>query len=464
MSIFIDAFFVAAPLATLYVFTSFLSGTVRIIAFAAIVLLYGTIVYYIRGKVRTLLETFLTECISKLDRKKMLLIITITAVVTKAFFTIFFKFDSTIDGDVKIYSDLADQIIATGNLHTYAISHLYGVALHFVLFKMAHLPLHIGMFTVIFIGTVVNFLSFSEMIGKEKAFLLVMIYLLMPSTSLLSFCMTHEIFAYLYVSIFLYSFNRYIKQNDRIKAATNWVIMILSTILMCFVNPGGYIIYIIIVLAVLFSNLPWKKKGMIAAALLLSILGSQALSAFLQVYEYRTALNTYTILIHGSNPWSLGEQVDGYPLEQMRKYIFENTLDFSHEGFLDAARNVLFWQYKYLLTHPIVLLKLIIHKTYILWSGMHYPIELCHYYGSIGGVLYYAVLAVNTLIFLFVLTVGLVYRKEASDEITVSNYKLEFLGVFALTMFCIVANKYSLYVTLFLYFIAFYRAEIRCDE
>ena len=217
-------------------------------------------------------------------------------------------------------------------------------------------------------------------------------------------------------------------------------------------------------LAIVLSNLKPSKKAMIFAVLVISVLCSRWLTTFLQVYEYRTTMNTFTILIHGSNPWSLGEQVDGYPLDQMRKYIFENTLDFTHDGFVDAAQHVLLNQYKYLLTHPLTLIRLVIHKTYILWSGMHYPIELGNHYGSINGFVYYALLAFNTLVYLFVLTVGLVFYRTKDDGMLISNYKLEFLGVFALTMFCIVANKYSLYVTLFLYLIAFYRAEIGTDE
>ena len=54
-------------------------------------------------------------------------------------------------------------------------------------------------------------------------------------------------------------------------------------------------------------------------------------------------------------------------------------------------------------------------------------------------------------------TIGNAYKKSTDDEIEISNYKLELLGVIALTMVCIVVNKYSLYVTLFIYLISFYR-------
>ncbi len=456
------AFFVAAPLSSLYVFTSFLSGPIRIAAYIAVILAYGLIIYFFKDRIRLVICKILSV-FSRLNDREMLIIITLTAIVMKALFTFLFGFDATDDGDVKIYNDIADQILSTGNIHTYAISHLYGVALHLLVFKLFGLPLHIGMFAVIYIGTIFNYFSFKKIIGKEKAFLIVMLFLLMPSTSMMSQCITHEIFVYMYVSAFLFFYNRFIEEERKPNMIFQFFMIIFNTILTCFVNPGGYIIYIIMILTVLLSNTEKKKKIMILAALLLSVCGSNFISDFLNIYKYRTTMNTYTILIHGSNPWSLGEQVDGYPLDQMRKYIYENTLDFSHDGFVDAAKNVLFGQYKYLIMHPVTFIRLIIHKTYILWSGVHYPIELGHFYDSIRGPVYYLLLAVNTVMYLFVVSVGLAFYKKKEDRFDITNYKLEFLGVFGLTMFCIVANKYSLYVTLFLYLIAFYRAELLND-
>ena len=78
--------------------------------------------------------------------------------------------------------------------------------------------------------------------------------------------------------------------------------------------------------------------------------------------------------------------------------------------------------------------------------------------------MYYLFLGFNELIYLFIVKVGLVYKKKREDDIYISNYKLELLGVIALTMFCIVVNKYSVYVTMFIYLISFYRAGINENE
>ncbi len=457
---FIELFFVAAVLASLYVLTSFLNGTIRIIVFIVTVVFYLAVIYLLKDKIRKLLEK-LIDHIRRLELKQMMIIILLSSLILKVLCTILFNFDATTSGDVEIYDQIADQIVKTGDIHSDAISHLYGVALHFVLFKLLGLPLHVGLYIVFTAGTIINFFSFEEMIGKDKAFMAVMAYLLMPSTVFMSFCPTHEIFVYLYISLFLFVFNRLLKEESLGKTLMYGFLCVLSTVLTCFVNPGGYIIYIIMVLSIVLSNLVIRKKAIIALCLILSVFCSNNVSKFLNVNEYTTTINTYTILIHGTNPESLGEQVDGYPLKQMRKYIYENTLDFSENGFVDAAKNVFISQCLHLLSHPVTLVRLVIHKIYILWSGVHYPLELANFYGALKGILYYAFLALSTLIYLSVLSFGLLFHKKTdNDFIAISNYKLELLGVVGLTMFCIVANKYSIYVTLFIYLIALYRSFI----
>ena len=460
MSVFIDVFFFAVPFASLYVFTSTLSGAIRIISFIALIAVYFLVIHFFKDKIKLFIEDLLDK-VDKLDEKKMLIIIALCMIVIKVIFTIFFNYDATKGGDVEIYNEIAEHIYQTGDIHSDAISHLYGIALHFVLFKMLGLPLFIGMFIVFFVGTIINFFSFKEIIGKNKTFLIIMFYIFMPSSALLTFCPTHEVFVYMYISLFLFAFNRFLKSEDIKKTVLYTLLMIVATVLTCFVNPGGYIIYIIMALAVALSNTKINKKALIIVALIISVLCSNGISKFLNVNEYNTTINTYTILIHGTNPEALGEQVDGYPLKQMRMYIYDHGSDFSQDGFREAAKNVFINQVVYLFTHPVNLIRLVVHKFYILWSGVHYPIELARFYNAMDGFVYYALLGISTLMYLFIFTVANVYYKKKEDDMMISNYKLELLGVIALTMVCIVVNKYSLYVTLFAFMIAMYRVEFK---
>ena len=456
ISICIDIFFVGAVLATIYVFTSPFSGWIKYLLFVVGIIGYGVVYYFFRDYIYKYLNILLGK-VSKLDKKKMAIIIFVTMLIMKIIYTMFFNFDATDGGDIEIYNNVAEQIINTGIVKSNAISHLYGVALHFVVFKLFNIHLHVGLFIFILIGTLVNFYSFSNVIGKDKAFLAVMFYIIMPSTSLLSLCPTHEVIFYAYISLTLLLLINVIKQKDKMRMILISLGLIITICLGCLVNPGGMLVYIIMGLLVLFTNIELNKKALLAGVLILSIISGNIINKVLDVDEYVTTMNTYTILIHGSNPDSLGEQVDGYPLKQMRMYIYERKLDFSKNAFMIAGRNVLMRQYKYLLLHPITFIKMIIHKVYILWSGVHYPIELTNHFGALSGILYYILLGINTLIYLLILTIGLSPNKDDNDIYDISIYKLEFLGVFALTMLCVVLNKYSIYATIFIYLISFYR-------
>ena len=458
INVLIELILFFAIIATLYVFTSVFSGTTRILLFGTLIVIYGLVIYFFKTKIKTILNKII-NCLTKTDTKTMIIILVLTMIILKTIYAILFFFDVN-GGDVSIYMDIADQIVNTGNLHSDAISHLFGAGIHFAIFKYLNLPIHIGMFIVFFIGTIINFVSFKDIIGKEKAFIVVMLYILMPSSILLTFCPTHEIFLYMYLSILIYVFNKLLKEENKLKIVLFSLLSIICSILACLVNPSGYIIWIIMALVILLSKVKANKKLIVIFTLLLSILGSNLLTRCLDVNEHVTTMNTYTILIHGSNPESLGEQVDGYPLKQMRMYIYDTNKDFSDASFENAGKNVLLNQYGYLLSHPINLLELVAHKFYILWSGNHYSIEMASTYNGINNIEFYIFLAISTLIYLFILTVGLVYSKKKEDEIYVSNYKLAILGCFAVTMLSIVTNKYSLYVTLFIYLISFYKIDI----
>ena len=458
VSILVDIFFIFIPPVTLYVFTSVFEGNVRYILFGLLIIVYLATIHYAKDTIRRFLAGIL-EHLQKYDEKKMLLILILLMIGLRLLYTILFDFDATVDGDTGIYSEIADQIISSGSLRSNAISHLFAVAIHFVPFKLMHLPIRHGMFIPFFFGTLINFLSFKEIIGKEKAFLLLAIYLLMPSSILYSFCPTHEVFLYFYLSAFLYLINKILKCEDTGRTLFYAFLCTITVILAVFINPVGYIIYVIL-LIILLNRTDLKKKMAVIVVLLLALLGSHCLNGFLEVNDYKTATNTYTILIHGSNPLSLGEQMDGYPHQQTCLYLEKEGLEYNRENYLTGMKAVLLEQYRYLLVHPATLLRMIVHKYYLLWSGDHYPIEMAHVYGNMPDFIYYALLIVSTLIYLFMVTVHNVYKIRKEDEMAIQTYKLALLGVFAVTMLSIVLNKYGVYVTPYIYLIALYEAEL----
>lgn len=459
VNILTEILFVFAIVATIYVFTVPFEGTLRTILFIVCLIAFCILAYLLKGKIRLFIKNIINK-LKKVDSNKLLLIIILTMVVLKVIYSIFFSFDATQDGDIEIYNDLANQIVATKSIDTNAISHLLGVAIHLALFKVINLPVHIGMFIVLLIGTIINYFSFKDIIGKEKTFIGIMLYILMPSTMFLTFCPTHEIFLYMYISIIVYILNKLVKETKVVNIVIYSLLIVIFSVLSCLINPSGYIALIIMGLVVVLSKLDIRKRIIILVVLLLSLFGNKTLSNSMNVNEHVTTMNTYTILIHGSNIDSLGEQVDGYPLRQIRNYLANNTYDYSDKGFEEGAKAVLLNQYKELLTHPIKLVELIAHKVYILWSGNHYSIEMANNAEALNSVLYYIFLSISALIYLFTLTIGMLLNKKKEDNLLISNYKLVLLGCFGITLLSVVLNKYTLYVTLFIYLISFYKIDI----
>ena len=351
VSILIDTFFILAVLSSLFVLTSFVSSSLRYLLFGSVFLVYILIIHFFKEKIQILIRN-LIEKLRSLSMRQMFIIIVSVSLITKIIYSFLFSFDSTQSGDIGIYNEIAEQIIATGELRSSAISHLFGMAAHMALMKAIGMPLHIGMYIAILLGTLFNFFSVSKIIGKEKSFLAAMVFVLMPSTSLLSFCITHEVLVYLYLSAFMCMVTVFLRETEQGKEYLFAFLMILSIILTCMVNPAGYVIYVILVLLILLTNVSKNKKIILAAVLILSIGGSKGIDKLIDVDEHHTTLNTYSILIHGSYIGSMGEQQDGLPHLKMREYLTAHNLEFNDENFEIAARAVLLDQYKYLLTHP----------------------------------------------------------------------------------------------------------------
>lgn len=459
ISIFIELFFVFAVISTLYVFTSSFVGIIKYVIFLIIVVSYLLVVKFGKEKIKTILNKIINY-LKNVDSYKLLLTIIITLISLRIIYTKFFYFDPSNSNDIGIYNDIANQIVKTGSLDADYISHLLGIGLHLALFKFINVPLHIGIFFVFLLGTIVNYFSFKEIIGKEKSFIILMLYVLMPSTVLLTFCPTHELFVYLYLSFSIFVLNKLLKENNKMYVVLYSLLLVISSVLLLMVNPAGYVLYIIFGIIILLSNIKLLKKMTIICVLVLSILGSDLVSKKMNVVDNVTTLNTYTILIHGSNINTLGEQDDKYPRHQMKEFLNEHNLEHTDDNYVKAGLGVLLNQYQYLITHPKDLIKLVSHKFYILWSGNHYSIELGHVFNAMSDLIYYVMLLISTLIYLFILTIGIVFNKKKEDDIYISNYKLVLLGVIAVTILSVVLNKYSVYVTLYIYLISMYKTNL----
>lgn len=463
INVFINLFFGFALLSSLYVFTYPFNETIKTYIYIGFLVIYFLFVYFFKDKIKNLLLKLLTKT-EKLDVKTMIVIISFVLILIKIIYTLFFNYDATKNGDLSIYNDIANQIAFSNNINNNEISHLLGVGFHLALIKKIGLPLHIGVFVVFFIGTIINFLSFRRIVGKDKAFFIVMMYILMPSTMMMTFCPTHELFVYLYFSMFLFVFNCLLETALNIKKLLLALALIVVVTLCIMVNPAGYLLVIILVLSILLSNVDLLKKGIIILVVALSLLSSSAIEKSFNFDKLQTDLNTYSILIHGSNVISNGEQLDGYPKDAAIDYLDEQGIERSLENRLYGMKQVLKKQYIYLLSHPIELIKLLAHKFYICWSGDFYSLEVAYIQNALSNYMYYGMLALSTLIYLLFISIGVLFNKKVDDDIYISNYKLALLGVVGLLLVSLVLNKYSIYVTIFIFLISIYRSNLENNK
>ena len=454
-------FFIFALVSNLCLYASVFSGFSRYLVFFILAILLGLFVYFFKDRVKKLLDKILSY-LNKKSEKELLLYIILIAVVLKVIAYVFFFFDSTLGGgDITIYANIADRIVQNGfDSVKDEIYYLAGMGMHLASFKSVGIPSHVGVFLAFLLGTIVNYFSFKDIIGKEKSFLTILFYLLMPSTSLLTFCCTHELFVYLYFSIILFVLNKFFKEKDIKKIIMFGILLWIFISLNQTVSPIGKIWYIVLVLIVLLTNTEIIKKILLIGVLVLTFITGNLTSTGNED-NYISQLNNVEQLLIGSNVESGGHHTDGRGKDAAREYWAKQGVELTYENLLEGELGALKETYLHLLTHPGDLIKLLSNKFFTAWSGDVYSVELGHAFGGYGDIAYYAMLFISSIIYLFVMCVGVFfYKKEEDENICSLNYKMVLLGIVAVLLVVEIANKYSCYMTMFIYFIALFRTEV----
>lgn len=453
-------FFIFSLISNLCLYSSVFSEIIKYVVFVVVAAAYLLVVKLFKDKVKDLLNK-LFVVLSKASYKKLLVIILLTSIVLKAIAYLFFFFDSTLGGgDITIYANLADRIINNGLSSARGeIYYLVGMASHLAIFKSIGIPMHLGVYISFLLGTIINFFSFKEIIGKEKAFVVIMLYMLMPSTSMLTFCCTHELFVYLYFSIILFALNRFIKSSEIKSTVISVILLFVFITLNQLVSPIGKIWFIVIGIIALLTNLDLKKKIIIVCVALLSF-GLVSINTNDIQDNVMSQSNNIEQLLIGANIESGGHHTDHRGKEAAKKYWEERGVELTIDNLVEGEKGALIETYKYLFTHPFQLLKLLSSKFFTAWSGDVYSVELGYAFGGYGQLAYMVMLLISSVIWLFVITLGVFFYKKNEDEISINNYKLIILGIMAVLLIVEIANKYSCYMTMFIYFVAVSRAKL----
>jgi len=460
----IALFFLFSLISNLCVYVSVFSGWMKYVILACLCCSFAFVVYLLKDFVAKLLKRIFIY-LERFSFRKLLFLIVTSSIVLKLFYLVFFFFDSTkFGGDITIYAGIADDIVEHGFSSVMnQIYYLAGTGLHLSLFKILSLPYHTGVYLVFLLATIINFYSFTEIIGKEKSFVLIELYLLMPSTSLLTFCITHELFVYFYFSIILSILNLFLKQKERSRNILEALFLLLFISLNQTVSPIGKIWYIVLALIVLLSNTDKAKKALLVIVIVLSLLCTDFLSTRLEGNTMSQS-NNYEQLLIGSNLESMGRHTDGRGKQAAKAYWEERGVKLTLDNLVEGEKGALIQQYKYLFTHPDKLFVLLANKFYVAWSGDYYSIEYAHNMGSINDLTFYIMLLMSAVIWLLVVTIGVVYYQKKNEEMGILNYKLIILGIMAVLLITEIMNKYSCYMTIFIYFVAFSRISLQEND
>ena len=305
----------------------------------------------------------------------------------------------------------------------------------------------------------VNYFSFSKLIGKEKSFLLLMLYIVMPSTCLLTCCITHELFVYLYFSLILGSLNLFLNNSEVKKNIVSGIFLFLFISLNSTVSPIGKIWFIVLPIIILLTNIDKRKKLILCVIFALSLTTTNYLSTKLEG-NTQSQSNNYEQLLIGSDLNSMGRHTDGKGKNAAREYWAARGVELTYENLVEGEKGALIEQYKYLLSHPLDLLNLLVNKFYVVWSGDYYSVEFAYLTGAISNPLYYLMLVISASIWLFIMTISVVYYAKKEENISVNTYKLIILGIMAVLLITEVTNKYSCYMSAFIYFVAIARTDL----
>lgn len=441
-------------LASLYVCCYLFSEKVKIIIFVILILLFLLLLIFFKKRIQLGLALLLNK-ISKLTKKQMFLIITILMVVLKILYSLIFYFDPTTTNDVSSrFIELVNLFLNDGILSNTVGDRYYFLTLHLSLFKFLHIPYHIGLFIILSGSILLMFNTFYN-INKEKAFLLLILYIFMPSTMLLTFCPSHELFLMFYLSLFIFSIYTIFESSSILKKVL-YTLLILISIFMCkCFSYVGSILMIIIFITLLLTK--YNNKVILTIILVFAISITNIYS-YAFSYSWRNKELMYHSLLYGTSIESKGTFIEGYPKSIIEGIKNDNKDINIHDLQEEKYKNELDSNINKLLNNPTDLIKTLSNKFYILFSGNHYSIEMLKNNRNINDILYYVLLGINEIIYIFFIFIGLI-NNDKNEESYITFIEIIVILISIMLLINEALNRYALYITPFVFMICLSRVK-----
>lgn len=328
----------------------------------------------------------------KLSLKKMIFIILITSLLTKLAAIFIFQIN-TIDNhpDVNVYATTANELCIYGNVYKFAdycynFSHMFWFSIFLVpavkVFGLSQLTLSIYTAIILTISVLLIFDTVQYKFNRKKAFIITIVFLLLPSQILLPSFITHEIALLFFSSISLWNYFRILPtvKNRWIKV-TLYALLFFNLLFCTLVNSAGLILVIAMLIVFFISGL---RKITLKNFLNTTI---KCISLIL-VIAFGTIMCNCFQLAHSnlSEDYVKGDKVlwtlyVGSNIKTSGGYSNEDADTFNkYSGIFDENENkeyhkdLIYKRYAEILKNPGELLNLSIKKFNKMWSSYTYPV------------------------------------------------------------------------------------------
>lgn len=339
-----------------------------------------------RKQIKCVFASFLNR-IDGISYRKLLFLIVLLSLLTKSLAVFAFQINSIDDhSDINVYvttsKELSDNMIA----ETYAgycmtFSHMFWFAMFLSpitkIFGISQLAYSLFFVLIDTIVCVLLFDLFAFVFNKTQSFIVIMLYVLLPSQILLPQYITHENASLLFLTVSLWLYFKYYRlTSGKIKKIVLYSLSILALLLCSAINSLGIVAFVAFFIVFLIETVRRKTKKAVLKMLVKSgslvlvfILGTLLMNTF-QIthsklsYEPNNNKMLWTLYV-GSNYDSQGEWFDD---KKWDDYPSEYTL---HQ--INGYRKGLIAEhYTELLQDPRKLLDLIKNKMVNMWGTFGY--------------------------------------------------------------------------------------------
>lgn len=452
-NIMMNTFLILSLLSSLYVCTYVVNNSIRAYVYIGLIVLFLVIFLIFKNKIYNILNKIYLS-INKVNEKKLLFIIILVLIVLEVVYSLFYYYDPTLSNDViSIYVDLAKRFVYNGVLNKTIGDSLVSLTVHLSLFEVLNIPYNIGIFIVICLTVLINYLSFKQIIGKERSFIASLLYCLMPSTCLLSFCPIIEVFELLYLSVYFFILIKLLNTAAIFKKIIYSLLLIIDIFVLRSFGYIGYVLMVITFIQIIVSNINKYNKHILTAVLIISILINNIFYYGIS-YQWRNNEYLYKSLLSGSNINTNGRFEEDYVENLVEEYIVSNNMDSSHESQTDAYIDLIISNYSYLISNPDKLVELFVNKYYVNWSGSHYSIEMLKNETNLTDNIFYLLLGINVAIYIIVIMIGIL-SNDNRHNIYVNTIELIVIFVSIVLLIGELQNKHSLVAIPYIYFVCF---------